>query len=61
MSASVQENFDAYLAFAHRLADVSAVAVMRYFRNLSSVEDKSGGGADPDTPDARWYGYRFDY
>ena len=23
--------------------------------------DKSGGGADPDTPDARWYGYRFDY
>ncbi len=50
MSASVQENFDAYLAFAHKLADLSAVAVMRHFRNLSGVEDKSDGGAyDPVT------------
>ncbi len=44
MSASEQENFDAYLAFAHRLADLSATAVMRYFRNIHRVEDKSGGG-----------------
>lgn len=22
--------------------------------------DKSGGGADPDQPGAKWYGYRFD-
>ncbi len=50
MSVSVQENFNAYLAFAHRLADVSAAAVMRHFRNLSGVEDKSDGGAyDPVT------------
>jgi len=50
LSASVQENFESYLAFAHRLADISAVAVMRHFRNLSGVEDKSGGGAyDPVT------------
>ena len=23
--------------------------------------DKSGGGADPDSPGATWYGYRFDF
>lgn len=23
--------------------------------------EKSGGGADPDTPNAKWYGYRFDF
>ncbi len=23
--------------------------------------EKSGGGADPDSPGARWYGYRFYY
>ncbi len=23
--------------------------------------EKSGGGADPDSPAAKWYGYRFDY
>lgn len=23
--------------------------------------DKSGGGADPDTPGAKWYGYRFEF
>ena len=23
--------------------------------------EKSGGGADPDSPGAKWYGYRFDF
>ena len=23
--------------------------------------DKSGGGNDPDSPGAKWYGYRFDF
>ena len=23
--------------------------------------EKSGGGSNPDTPAARWYGYRFDF
>ena len=23
--------------------------------------EKSGGGADPDSPSAKWYGYRFDF
>ncbi len=23
--------------------------------------EKSGGGADPDAPGAKWYGYRFDF
>lgn len=23
--------------------------------------EKSGGGADPDSPGATWYGYRFDF
>ena len=23
--------------------------------------EKSGGGDDPDSPGAKWYGYRFDY
>ena len=23
--------------------------------------EKSGGGADPDFPGAKWYGYRFDF
>jgi histidinol phosphatase-like enzyme (inositol monophosphatase family) len=50
LSASEQDNLDTYLAFAHRLADLSAVAVMQYFRKISGVEDKSGGGAyDPVT------------
>jgi len=45
-----ETEFDAYLAFAHRLADMSAAAVMPHFRNLSSVEDKSEGRAyDPVT------------
>ena len=43
MSALEQESFDTYLAFAHRLADVSAAAVMQYFRSLNRVEDKSEG------------------
>jgi histidinol phosphatase-like enzyme (inositol monophosphatase family) len=34
---------EAYLAFAHRLADLSADAIMPHFRNLEAVEDKSGG------------------
>ena len=23
--------------------------------------DKSGGGADPDNPNVKWYGYRFEF
>lgn len=44
MSSSEAGNLDQYLSFAHRLADLSATAVLPYFRNLTSVEDKSGGG-----------------
>ena len=45
-----ETDFDAYLAFAHRLADLSAAAVLPHFRNLSGVEDKSEGRAyDPVT------------
>lgn len=50
MNVSQQQDFDAYLAFAHRLADLSATAVMQYFRKNHRVEDKSDGGAfDPVT------------
>lgn len=50
MSDVKETNFDAYLAFAHRLADLSAAVVLPHFRNLSGVEDKSAGGAyDPVT------------
>lgn len=44
MSASKADNLDQFLSFAHRLADLSAAVVLPYFRNLTSVEDKSGGG-----------------
>ena len=50
MSNNKETGFEAYLAFAHRLADLSAAAVLPHFRNLSGVEDKSAGGAyDPVT------------
>ncbi len=50
MSASDIANLDHYLAFAHRLADLSAAVILPHFRNLTSVEDKSGGGKyDPVT------------
>lgn len=35
---------DAFLAFAHRLADLSGAAILPHFRNLHGVEDKSGSG-----------------
>ena len=50
MNTAQKQDFESYLAFAHHLADVSATAVMQYFRNLCGVEDKSGGGRfDPVT------------
>ena len=50
MSAVEETNFADYLAFAHRLADLSAAEIMPHFRNLNAVEDKSAGGAyDPVT------------
>lgn len=50
MSAAGQENLEEFLAFAHRLADLSHAAVLPHFRNLRHVEDKSGGsGYDPVT------------
>ena len=44
MSTSKAGNLDQFLSFAHRLADLSAAVVLPHFRNLTSVEDKSGGG-----------------
>ena len=50
MSASETGNLDQYLSFAHRLADLSAAAILPHFRNLTSVENKSGDGKfDPVT------------
>ncbi len=50
MKVLKQDEFDAYLAFAHRLADLSSAAVMKHFRKLRLVEDKSVDGAyDPVT------------
>lgn len=43
MSAAEQEKLEEFLAFAHRLADLSQAVVMPHFRNLQHVEDKSGG------------------
>ncbi len=43
-------DFNAYLTFAHRLADLSGATVLKYFRTEYAVEDKSGGGRyDPVT------------
>lgn len=45
-----QSNLDELLAFAHRLADLSAASIRPHFRNLEAIEDKSGGGRiDPVT------------
>ena len=50
MTAVKENEFDAYLAFAHRLADLSAATVLKYFRKEYAIEDKSGGaGYDPVT------------
>ncbi|MDA7947143.1 MAG: histidinol-phosphatase [Hyphomicrobiaceae bacterium] len=45
-----RDEFETYLAFAHRLADATEETVLRYFRSEYSVEDKSDGdGYDPVT------------
>ncbi|MGI9337783.1 MAG: hypothetical protein ACR2P4_04650 [Gammaproteobacteria bacterium] len=31
------------------------------WENAQQSCDKSGGGNNPDNPNAKWYGYRFDY
>lgn len=50
MSVSEKGSLETYLAFAHRLADLSAAAILTYFRNPDVIEDKSGGGVyDPVT------------
>lgn len=50
MSSIEPDEFDAFLAFAHRLADVSGTTVLEYFRKKYSIEDKSdGNGYDPVT------------
>lgn len=35
---------DAFLEFAHKLADLSGAVILPHFRNLHGVEDKSGSG-----------------
>lgn len=50
MSVLKQQELDAFVAFAHGLADKSAQAVLRHFRALDRVEDKTGkGNFDPVT------------
>ena len=41
MNTVDEKNLTDYLAFAHHLADLSAAKIMPFFRNLSSVENKS--------------------
>ena len=50
MSAVEETDFADYLAFAQRLADLSATKILPHFRNLNGVEDKSDNAAfDPVT------------
>lgn len=44
MSARPPPGFDAFLAFAHTLADRSAEAILPHFRQINAVENKSSAG-----------------
>lgn len=43
MNARPTSGFDAFLAFAHTLADCSAEAILPHFRHVGAVENKSSG------------------
>lgn len=50
MSGPDAASLDAFLVFAHHLADRSGATILPYFRNPGRVEDKAGGGGlDPVT------------
>ena len=46
---AVKSSFADLLALAHELADLSAAAILPYFRRKVTVENKGGAGYDPVT------------